>query len=128
MQSLKSYSSFKLEKQYFKVKDRKTKEGRGFMSFHDGVNLICTDSYVNCMCDKSYATLLLSMKLVKVLRISSPVPFFIYMPASVSLTFHHHIGIWLWQGKPFVFCNQYNHNLSHITADDLRSWCLFCCV
>ena len=63
------------------------------MSFHDGVNLICTVSYVNCMCDKSYVTLLLSMKLVKVLRISSPVPFFIYLPASVSLTFHHHIGI-----------------------------------
>ena len=54
--------------------------------------------------------------------------FFIYLPASVNLTFHRHIGIWLWQLKSLVFRDRYNNNLMHITAGDLRSWCLFCCV
>ena len=54
--------------------------------------------------------------------------FFIYLPASVSLTFHRQIGIWLWQLKSLLFRDHYNNNLMIITADDLRSWCLFCCV
>ena len=99
------------------------------MYFHDEVNLICTVSYLNFMCEKSYATLLVSMKLLKVSCASLPVPiFFIYLPASVSLTFLRQIGIWLWQLKSLLFRDHYNNNLMIITADDLRSWCLFCCV
>ena len=47
------------------------------MYFHDEVNLICTVSYVNFMCEKSYATLLVSMKLVTVSCASLPVTIFL---------------------------------------------------
>ena len=54
--------------------------------------------------------------------------FLIYLPVSVSWIFHHHLDIWLWQGKPFAFCDYYNHNLRQIIADNSKLCCLFCCV